>query len=251
MCGIVAIHTKEFNFDTIMLYQALLRQSQIRGKHATGVSTSCDGKLQTFIQPLSAEEFLDSTVMSFAHGKAVSIIGHCRYSTSDLEYNQPISTEENSIAHNGVITQRLPENWEKAYGYKCEGKNDSELALRAIEAGKHPLHEFPHSSIALVHLNNSGEVNFYRNGTRPLWFCGWQGHWIVASTADILNRTFKSMQLMPVLAQKCEPGFNYKFKEMKLYKELLSGFSGEDKQKPAQCANYYLKHGLQSTANDN
>ena len=55
------------------------------------------------------------------------MIGHCRYSTSDLQYNQPIYNDDYSIAHNGVVSQEMPERWKELYGYDCKTKNDSEL----------------------------------------------------------------------------------------------------------------------------
>jgi asparagine synthetase B (glutamine-hydrolysing) len=116
------------------------------------------------------------------------LIGHCRYSTSDLEFNQPLWNENISIVHNGVVSQEMPENWERLYGYKCKTRNDSELILHTLEADKSPLVEFPDASMAVVELYKEKQLRFYRNGKRPIYFTSLRNGVIITSTKDIAIR---------------------------------------------------------------
>src|ERR1700693_5119376 len=99
MCGIVGITCQDGEL-TAMLMKEFLLQSQIRGKHATGISYIEKNKIKTIKEPVSANKFIKR---EFPH--STMMIGHTRYSTSDIEYNQPISNSELSIVHNGIITQ--------------------------------------------------------------------------------------------------------------------------------------------------
>ena len=93
-----------------------------------------------------------------------------------------------AVVHNGVISQEPYETWETTYGYKCSGKNDSELILKAIENGDNPVYKFPDASIASIVLNNSGDIEYFRNTRRPMWVGKVGKGIIIASTYDILNR---------------------------------------------------------------
>ena len=111
------------------------------------------------------------------------LIGHCRYSTSTLEFNQPIYNNDKSIVHNGVITQELPENWKELYGYDCMTQNDSELVLHSAD----PLVEFSHMSMAVCELTQK-QLRVYRNGKRPLYLTSTERGRIITSTSDIATR---------------------------------------------------------------
>jgi glutamine phosphoribosylpyrophosphate amidotransferase len=116
------------------------------------------------------------------------LIGHCRYSTSDLNYNQPLWNESLAIVHNGVVSQEMPENWERLYGYKCETRNDSELILHTLKAKKSPLVEFADASMAVIELYAEKKLRFYRNGKRPIYFTPMKNGSIITSTKDIATR---------------------------------------------------------------
>jgi len=186
MCGIVAAFDP--NGVDMILFRKMLLQAMIRGQHATGISYFEDGIIKTIKEPVKASLFEIPTI------KTVAIIGHCRYSTSDLEYNQPIAGEDYSIAHNGVVTQLPPEEWEEFYGFETTGRNDTELLLLAFEKDLHPMEAFPNASIScalLVAEGNGEELGFFRNGQRPLWYDydDETGACYVASTEDIFNRS--------------------------------------------------------------
>jgi len=247
MCAVIGLFTNDFNSELSEILKELFVQSQIRGKHATGISYYEMGEVKTEVKAIPSKEF----VKEFDFSKlpeSLSLIGHCRYSTSDLEYNQPISHSGLSVAHNGVITQEFPEKWEEHFGYKCETKNDSELILRCIENGDEPLEVFKESSIACSMLNDSGELMFFRNGNRPLWWTiivteDNRSSLIVASTKDIISRTFKALGKQDLLygINKCEKNVIYKLDfdgEMSINRLDIKS---EERQLELDCSKYYKK----------
>lgn len=189
MCGVVGVNLQNVTTSDIEFVTKVILESGIRGLHATGVTYLKDGKLTTIKEPLPAYKFLEKhSVNDWCDGDNLKMIVHTRYSTSDIEYNQPFSNDEVSIVHNGVISQELPENWETLYGYKTETKNDSELLLKTIEAGKSPLEEWEDSSISAIELYADGQMRFYRNGKRPMCLTSIHSGSIITSTVDVLNR---------------------------------------------------------------
>lgn len=198
MCTIIGAALTKANWKDIMLLHNILLESRIRGLHATGVSYLEGGVIQTIKEPMGAAEFLKH--YSFADfvddDGSLRLIAHCRYSTSDLEFNQPIANSQLALVHNGVISQELPENWEGLYGFKCDTKNDTELLFKTVEAqigytekGDDPLACWPDSSVAAIELYNSGYLRAYRNGRRPLYWAWYESKgFLIVSTADILIR---------------------------------------------------------------
>lgn len=189
MCGVIGMMQVEADLD---LVRRLFDETQIRGKHATGVSYVKEGKIQTIKEPLPVAEFFEEHNPEewVDTDGGLTMIGHIRYSTSDLRYNQPFSNSEYAIAHNGVITQEPKETWE----YRTETANDSELILHAHAEGKlHPLQKYHDRSMAVVGLDVTGDepkLFLYRNHKRPLWQCDdLQKNVIVTSTKDIALRS--------------------------------------------------------------
>ena len=179
MCGVIGIKGK---VESSVIKQLFI-ETQIRGRHATGVSFWKGGKVNTIKEPIPAEEFVEKhDPNDWFEGETITMVGHCRYSTSDLEFNQPIANEKRSVVHNGVITQEDPSLWSEMYGLDCEGKNDTELLFLSWNA-----EDWPDSSIAAVFLEN-GDITWTRNGKRPLWSAINDTATVIASTKDILNR---------------------------------------------------------------
>ena len=116
------------------------------------------------------------------------LIAHCRYSTSDIEWNQPIVSKDIAVVHNGVITQADSTTWEDTYNYKFETKCDSEILLRAWENQTHGL--FLEGSMATILLDarRTASMHFFRNEQRPLYYAQTHKDTFVASTKDILVR---------------------------------------------------------------
>lgn len=183
MCGVIGvyIHGKE----KISTIEKIFSESRIRGMHATGLSYHKDGQLHTIIETVSADQFIKNVDFSEMYdGEVLKLIGHCRYSTSDLEYNQPLFTKDLSIVHNGVITQESPELWSTMYDIECETKNDSELLMRTFS--KEPMKLWGDASISSISLSSSGSMSWMRNGKRPMAiFCDKIDNIFLTSTIDI------------------------------------------------------------------
>lgn len=184
MCSVIGVILKEPRAEDFLMLQRVFIESKIRGMHATGISYVKGGQIVTVKHAVPADQFpfdFDSYINEDGN---LYLIGHCRYSTSDLEYNQPLATTTKSIVHNGVITQELPSNWKDLYGYECITKNDSELVLRSSD----PLQEFPNMSMGVCELSLDKHVRFYRNGKRPIYFTLIDNGCIITSTKDIACR---------------------------------------------------------------
>ncbi len=184
MCGVIGVSLRDATESDITLVRNIFLQSMIRGKHATGVTYRKEGKLHTIKKPISADQFMEEhSVEDWVDRNDLHLIGHIRYSTSDLRYNQPFTNGRTSIAHNGVISQD-PDIWE----YETETKNDSELILRCLEAGDDPLDKYKHRSMAVVGLSIT-TLFAYRNPERPLWRSERTNGAVFASTRNILERS--------------------------------------------------------------
>jgi len=197
MCSVIGAliqNPTEKDFESI---RKVFLESKIRGMHATGLSYIKEDKIFTFKEAVPADRFfhLDNLEEMVNDDGNLYLIGHCRYSTSDLLYNQPIASESHSIVHNGVITQELPENWGKIFHYPCETKNDSELVLHSANA----LGEYPDASMAVCELSLENKtLTVFRNGKRPLYLTSLVNGVIITSTADIPKRAGIKMPAVEV-----------------------------------------------------
>jgi glutamine phosphoribosylpyrophosphate amidotransferase len=190
MCSVIGAIIKEPRAEDFLMLHRLFLESKIRGMHATGISYVKHGKIITEKRPVPADEFPFNFPSYVNEDGSLYLIGHCRYSTSDLEFNQPIANENLSVVHNGVITQELPENWKELYGYDCETKNDTELILHTAEDCISPLLRWKDSSLAVIELHVDKVIRFYRNGKRPLYLTNISNGCIITSTADVIKRAF-------------------------------------------------------------
>lgn len=192
MCGVIGVYLTNISEEDVNLVDRIFRESMIRGKHATGVSYLSGGELKTVKEPIPVNEFLERhPISSFVDDDCLKLIGHIRYSTSDIRYNQPFQGKAIAIAHNGVISQD-----ENKWEYETETRNDSELILRCIEAGDQPLEVYKDRSMAVVALEDDC-LYAYRNHERPLWLAHQDNGLIAASTRDILVRSDVDMKLTP------------------------------------------------------
>lgn len=190
MCGVIGFTGILHSSEQLKVLKNVMVASRIRGMHASGIVCTDGTKMESTIKPIPIDQLVETVNWQQIIGKKVGIIAHARYSTSDLKYNQPILGESTAIAHNGVITQSDPSTWERKYGYHCNTKNDSELILRAIENNDDIWTVFPESSIAYVRLLSDGNIEYGRNGSRPLWVGEIHNSGtIVASTHHILSQS--------------------------------------------------------------
>lgn len=190
MCGVIGYTNPSPTEGDLEQLLTVLMESGIRGLHACGFSYSDGSTLHTYTypQPITSVATM-GLVRSMVSDNGIHMIAHARYSTSDLAYNQPIQAGSTSIVHNGVITQLDPDGWVGRWpGYRCVGRNDSELLLRCILAGGDPMAEFPGASIAALTLAEDGTIRAMRNGLRPLWTGSIGQGTVWASTRDILAR---------------------------------------------------------------
>jgi glutamine phosphoribosylpyrophosphate amidotransferase len=190
MCAVIGAFLENPSSRDLIMLADVFRESSIRGLHATGISWVKDKQIHTHIDAVPATKFLESLDFRNCINEDgnLYLIGHCRYSTSDLAYNQPLWNENVSVVHNGVVSQEMPENWERLYGYKCKTRNDSELIVHTLQANKSPLEEFPNSSMAVVELYQEKKLRFYRNGKRPIYFTSLPNGVIITSTKNIAAR---------------------------------------------------------------
>jgi len=188
MCSVIGAIVKEPTAEDFLMLHRVFLESKIRGMHATGISYVKHGKIITEKLPVPADEFPFYFPSYVNEDGSLYLIGHCRYSTSDLEFNQPIANENLSVVHNGVVTQELPENWKELYGYDCETKNDTELILHTAEDCISPLLRWKDSSLAVIELHVDKVIRFYRNGKRPLYLTNISNGCIITSTADVIKR---------------------------------------------------------------
>jgi glutamine phosphoribosylpyrophosphate amidotransferase len=188
MCSVIGAIIKEPRAEDFLMLHRVFLESKIRGMHATGISYVKHGKIITEKRPVPADEFPFNFPSYVNEDGSLYMIGHCRYSTSDLEFNQPIANENLSVVHNGVITQELPEKWKELYGYDCETKNDTELILHTAEDCISPLIRWKDSSLAVIELHVDKVIRFYRNGKRPLYLTSISNGCIITSTADVPKR---------------------------------------------------------------
>ena len=190
MCAVIGVSLLNPSSADFELVRKVFIESKIRGMHATGMTVLHKGKLKTFIENVPADKFSElDNLEKYSNGE-LKLIAHCRYSTSDLEYNQPLYNKDVSIVHNGVISQELPENWKKLYEIDTKTKNDSELLLHTIN--NNPLMLWANASIAAIELHSVGLIRYYRNGKRPLYKTEMENGFILTSTGDIMHRASNS-----------------------------------------------------------
>jgi len=190
MCGILGIKIKNPGEEDYALVRNLFLESMIRGKHATGVSYVKNGTIVTVKEPIPANEFISKQNIGDWVNEDGNLycIGHIRYSTSDLNYNQPFSSADISIVHNGVISQEHPSTWQQTYNLKTETANDSELILRCLEHGGQPLNKFENASMAVCVLFADKTLIGFRNEARPLYYYTDEKITIFTSTENIAWR---------------------------------------------------------------
>jgi glutamine phosphoribosylpyrophosphate amidotransferase len=214
MCGVLGITIRDFKEKDHDLVRDLFIQSMIRGKHATGVSYVKNNKVITIKEPISAVDFIKKqNLMEWTNEDGnLYCIGHVRYSTSDLRFNQPIATDSLSIVHNGVISQESPDTWFDTFNLKTETANDSELILRALEKNESPLKKFHRSSMAVCVIDSNKKITAFRNEERPLYCSFNKNMFLFASTGNIFSRAnvlwYKKMPMYNIIEVD-----SFKFKE--------------------------------------
>lgn len=231
MCAIIGAVISNPSLEDFAMLKRVFLESKIRGMHATGMSfiPAWSDKVVTIKESKPADYFVNTHLHNDNLNALISddgilyLVGHCRYSTSDLEYNQPISNNKVSVVHNGVVSQELPEHWEELYGYKCETKNDTELLLHTIEDGVSPLERWEDASLSVAELYLDKKIRAYRNGKRPIYLTTIKNGFIITSTEDIVKRAGvdgSTIELDPYLYATILDPFTVEFEQVKEPKDF-------------------------------
>lgn len=249
MCGISGVIGKQSSFNKIIM-QNLLKESQIRGRHATGISYISSGNLFDISESIPADKFIQQDFVP----KSKVMIGHVRYSTSDIRYNQPIANDDSKnqvhLVHNGIISQSPSNEWEEEFGYSnFNTKNDTELLVKCIQSGHNPFKKFPKSSIACGYIQND-RMRCFRNSTRPLWLFnakqkGSKESFIMgfASTNNIIKRAFSEYDF-DLRIIRAQPFNVYEFNDDNIYVEPQTHAQQifqEDQQRTTKSELKYVK----------
>ena len=220
MCGIAGWKTLDgarLSKAGMQFMEAVLLESQIRGKHATGFAYASEGALHSAKAPLPADEFIfTEDWQRFMRKRPAAAILHTRYSTSgpseDNANNQPLLTQDIALVHNGLVSQDTPEHYAEQYTVHVETENDSEVLLNLVDVIKghfdislsgavagalKKVRTVEDPIFAMAVLHKDGEIVLSRDHLRPLWTL-----WIeelnvevFASTRDILQRALHRCRL--------------------------------------------------------
>jgi len=201
MCGVIGLQNYKKEKNITDLYKLVI-ESKIRGLHAFGCAFWDKQKKAIICKKTNifpTIKFFEDYIKSDSH----TLIYHNRYSTSgdwkNQENNQPITTENISIAMNGVISMEEKSVFENKYNIKCKSYNDTEIINQLYLKNKNFnfLKELTGSFafVALIH----DKLYAYRNKFRPLHKFEFKNSVWICSTADIAQRALniKTEELKP------------------------------------------------------
>lgn len=203
MCSVIAYQSPEFNEKDRDLLVSLFEESVARGRHSYGVAAQIHDRLMEWSVKHDLKSIIDS-IMELTIGRPLSLIGHCRYSTSgdykDHRNNQPIILGFIPFVFNGVIDMGTKAEMEKRYNFDMLGENDGEIFLDKLYR-REDVESWVRDgsfSFAGAWIQN-GKVWLLRNEMRPLWMA-WVGKSaFAASTLDIIARSgFPANSAIPV-----------------------------------------------------
>ncbi len=239
MCGIAGYkcsprHAKK----AFAVFTRLMTESQVRGRHAAGLSWVSGGAVTTYRVPRPVDDLVQSKVWGdLAQDAPTEVIGHARYSTSgdwqDNKNNQPVATASLSLVHNGLVSMASQEEFEKAYKVRTVSGNDSEVLLRRVEKARGDLarafeavYSVDPPIFACGLLNARGDITVVRDHIRPLWVfqikkLGMTGF---ASTKDIIDRALAGLGLA-YEAWAAEPYTAYRLTEQAVAKTQSLSFA--------------------------
>lgn len=241
MCGILGYKMLgEVVPEALDFFEQLFVQSQIRGKHASGCSfilgvpnkcsdtdperdCPCGGqrgkpdcmfpesetqrKLYTYKMSSPARTLVETDRWKKIKWSLPSeMIAHTRYSTSgapsENTNNQPVSSPDMAVVHNGLVSMASQEEFEQAYHVKTATANDTEIILRYVEQAYEDtfanaiaksfdrLHEINPPIFSCGFIDYQGTVTVVRDHIRPLWLFYIKQWEMVGfcSTRDIFTR---------------------------------------------------------------
>ena len=195
MCGIAGFNSR--TDIPLSDMREVLNEIGIRGIHSTGISLAKDDQIVSKIEKVPYYDFEIPEV------SVKSAIFHTRYSTSNIEFPQPVYNSNVAIAHNGVVTQTPFERWREEFGYS--GTNECDTSL-LIGSDPHPLVRFPESSFAVAKLFKQDVLSFYRNEQRPLYYVSHTDITVVGSTKRSIEYFGKPVECKPCVVYTSQNG---------------------------------------------
>lgn len=211
MCSVLIFNTNKMNQSKISFLKEIFVQSKIRGLHSTGFSfIDKNENLKSYHFNKPADEVMDEFDFSEIDGiENFKLVGHTRYSTSDIKYPQPIFDSNSSLVHNGIITQKDPSFWKDIYKFDFKTKNDSEILFHEMKKNFNPFFS-NEASVAGGFLDVEKGLFAFRNGKRPLYVSIFDDLITFTSTKDILLRANEAMPKCLLEQKLLIPGFIYK-----------------------------------------
>lgn len=197
MCGIIGIIAdRKLNDNEINNINKLILESSIRGRHATGLAyyDFNDGDIVSYVKNADSNsfcnEYFDSIRANISKLERIRLIAHTRYSTSNIDYNQPIVYDDYATVLNGVITQEPYDKWINIFNIDTNGdKNDASILNRWIRNNSALYNILEHKcSAATINILPDGNVLYFRTHDRPMKTSSIDGVTYIASTHEILRR---------------------------------------------------------------
>lgn len=206
MCAIFGVcdYNKKLNvFERHNILRTLSKECEVRGTDATGISYVCHDGLHVYKKAVKASKF-----NFFLPYESRMIIGHTRMTTKGKESknynNHPFfgSTSKGrfALAHNGVLynDEILRKSMQLSNTFI---ETDSYIAVQLLEY----YGEISFESIAEMAETVSGSFCFsiltdknelyLVKGSNPLAIYDCGGYYLYASTADILDKTLKKLNI--------------------------------------------------------
>lgn len=210
MCGIVGyVCNKKHAAKAFELFTRLMEESQVRGKHASGIAWVERERLWVHKEPVPSRTLVRTAWWQGVKAHApTAIVGHCRYSTSGdwaaNTNNQPLASARLALVHNGLVSMAERGRVEQQYKVRLRTANDSEVLLRRVEKAQgdvakalEAVYRVEAPIFALGLLDAGGGLRVVRDHLRPLWLFRIEALGLTgfASTKDIVDRALKGLGL--------------------------------------------------------
>lgn len=201
--GLVDFNKKLNVFERHNIIRTLSKECEVRGTDATGISYVCHDGLHVYKKAVKASKF-----NFFLPYESRMVIGHTRMTTKGKESknynNHPFfgSTSKGrfALAHNGVLYNdeilrrelKLPETFIETDSYIAVQllEHYGEISFNSIAK----MAETVSGSFCFSILTDKNEVYLVK-GSNPLAIYDCGGYYLYASTADILDKTLKKLNI--------------------------------------------------------
>lgn len=229
MCGITgSVGKPKKKILSYNLHTNLLRETNRRGKHATGYySVSLDNTILHDKAPISSDQYVKTNEWKKTIDGNTALIGHARFTTNGaaevIKNNHPHLSKNGNIAlvHNGIIYNY--DELKTKYADKLETECDSEIIIRIIEEKETVLEgikyayellgsggDFACEVIEFDPETNKTKFYFFRDDGRPgkmidareslgqIFFCSEEEIWKCAVHKSGMPRTVRQLKVEDV-----------------------------------------------------